>query len=302
VDPPSQELAVVIVSYQSREYLERALEAWSSTGHEPLVVDNASTDGSAHAARSSGARVLALSENMGYGAAANAGIAATAPAPYVLVVNPDAWPAGPDDADALLERLRQDDKLGAVGPCFVGIDGDEQPTLLPQASRWWTGSHAVTSFPGPRTPLARLRARSRPQFLVGAAILLRRAAIDDVGAFDPTFFLYHEEVDLCRRLVDGGWGLDVAADATFVHVGGVSTRPRWDAAYRELLRGHLRILDRYDGPEAADHARKLLATSLSVRARVGSQEQRRFLQGHANWLRAASVEEILERGADDRLG
>jgi GT2 family glycosyltransferase len=122
-----------------------------------------------------------------------------------------------------------------------------------------------------------------------------------VGAFDPAFFLYHEEVDLCRRLVAGGWQLGVAPDATFVHVGGVSTRPRWDAAYRELLRGHIRILDRYEGRPAADQARRLLAKSLAVRARVGSQEQRRFLDNHAQWLRESSVDDLLAAEAHNDL-
>jgi N-acetylglucosaminyl-diphospho-decaprenol L-rhamnosyltransferase len=286
-------LAVVIVSYESREYLERALDEWSKTDYVPLVVDNASSDGSAHAARSRGARVIAFSENLGYGTAANAGIAATAEAKFVFVSNPDVWPSSPEDVARLLARIEEDERLGAVGPTLEGIDGDAQPTLFPQASRWWTGSHAVTPFSSPRTPVARLGAARRPKILTGAALLLRRAAIEQVGAFDPSFFLYHEEVDLCRRLVAAGWRIGVAGAARFVHVGGVATRPRWDSAYRELLRGHVRILERYEGRDAANQARRWLATSLALRARVSSQEQREFLAGTARWLRDSSLEELL---------
>jgi GT2 family glycosyltransferase len=183
----------------------------------------------------------------------------------------------------------EEPRLGAVGPRFRGLDGELQPTLLAQASRWWTGSHAVTSFPSQRAPIA----RARPKFLAGAAILLRRAALEEVGAFDPSFFVHYGEVDLCRRLTAAGWQLGVAGGSTFVHVGGVATRPRWDAAYRDLLRAHLRILERYEGREVADRARRWLATSVAVRARVGSQEQRAFLARTSEWLRKTPLEELV---------
>jgi GT2 family glycosyltransferase len=133
-------------------------------------------------------------------------------------------------------------------------------------------------------------------------MLLRRAALDEVGAFDPAFFLFNEEVDLCLRLAAAGWHLAVAPESTFVHVGGVATRPRWKAAYREQLRGHLRLLDKHEGRRAAEQARRFLAATLAVRALLASQEQRRLLQEYARWLRGATVAELLEEQPAVRNG
>ena len=217
---PGHDLDVVIVSYESRDALVRCLAAWEPTGHSVLVVDNASQDGSAEAARSSGVQVLETGENVGFGSAANAGIAKSS-ARFVLVTNADAWPREPSAAGELLELLLREDAAGAAGPRFVREDGTRHPTLVPEASRWWTGGAAQTSIPSEAAPRWRPKLR-RPSFLVGAAILFRRSALDEVGAFDPSFFLFNEEVDLCRRLVERGWAL-VTSDAVFVHLGGIAT-------------------------------------------------------------------------------
>jgi GT2 family glycosyltransferase len=299
---PHPDLDVVVVSYESRDFLVRCLDAWSKTGISPLVVDNGSTDGSAEAARIAGVEVLELEENLGFGLAANSGIERGSRR-FVLVTNADAWPNAQGDAAALVAHAAADERIGAAGPAFVGIDGTPQPTRLPVASRWWMGRPAVTSFPE-RSQGSHVspRVHRRPTFLVGAAMLLRRAALDEVGAFDPAFFLFNEEVDLCLRLAAAGWHLAVAPESTFVHVGGVATRPRWKAAYREQLRGHLRLLDKHEGRRAAEQARRFLAATLAVRALLASQEQRRLLQEYARWLRGATVAELLEEQPAVRNG
>ena len=285
------DLDIVIVSYESRDALVRCLAAWKSTPHRVLVVDNASQDGSAEAASSGGVEVLETGENIGFGRAANAGIAATS-APFVLVSNADAWSREPFAVDVLLERLSRDDAAGAAGPQFVRDDGVPHPTLMPQASRWWTGGAAQTSVPEGAAPRWRPKLPGRPSFLVGAAILFRRSALDEVGTFDPSFFLFNEEVDLCRRLVAGGWTL-VTADAVFVHLGGIATRPRWHAAYREQLRSHLRLIEKHEGAPAAEQTRRYLASVLSAKALIARGDERRLLRDNAAWLRSGPARELV---------
>jgi N-acetylglucosaminyl-diphospho-decaprenol L-rhamnosyltransferase len=289
------DLDVVVVSYESRDFLERCLDAWAPSSYRPLVVDNGSSDGSAELAQARGLDVLDLPANGGFGAAANAGIEATAGrAPFVLVSNADAWPREPSDPARLVaEAGEREQQVGAIGPRLVGIDATSRPALLEETSRWWTGSGPVASSADDSVARRQLGHRGS-KFLSGAAILLRRASLDAVGAFDPAFLSVNADADLCRRLVDGGWKLATATNSTFVHVGGVSTRPRWDDAYREQIRGHLRMLDKHEGRAAAEHARRWLATSLGLRARLGPQVQRSWLQRHARWLRDATVAELLD--------
>ena len=286
----SRELAVVVVSFESRGYLEQCLDAWGQQPYDVVVIDNASTDGSAAAARARTDHVVELEENVGFGAAANIGIGATRE-PFVLVTNMDAWPTG-DAAMRLLECMRRDATIGAAGPALVGSDGRPQPTRLPMPSRWWTGRPAVTSHrTSPHLPFPLLDRRS--YFLVGAALLLRRETIERVGAFDDEFFLFNEELDLCRRIEAAGWRLALCPEATFVHVGGVAMRPRWDEVYREQLRGHLRLLRKHEGPAAAEQARRWLALTLRVRAAVRGRRGG-SVREEAQWLRTHSLEELLD--------
>jgi GT2 family glycosyltransferase len=159
-------------------------------------------------------------------------------------------------------------------------------------SRWWTGRAAVTSHP-PRLQLRLPFAARRPHFLVGAALLLRRETIDRVGAFDDEFFLFNEELDLCRRIEAAGSRLELCPEATFVHVGGVAMRPRWDAVYREQLRGHLRLLRKHEGPAAAEQARRWLSLTLRIRA-AGRGKRAGPVRDAARWLRTHTLEELLD--------
>ena len=290
---PRENVDVVIVTYESRDFLERCLEAWSAAGIVPVVVDNASSDGSADVSVALGAEVIALDENLGYGGAANRGIA-EGRRPLVLVANADAWPREAADVDRLVEHVFADDGIGAAGPAFADLDGRPQATLRPAASRWWLGRAAVTSFPDGGPAATHSLIGDRPSYLVGATTLFRRAALDQVGGFDPAFFLFNEEVDLCLRLAAAGWRLAVAGESRFVHVGGVSTRPRWRLAYREQLRSHLRLLDKHEGRDAAEHARRWLAFALVARSVASSTTERRFLGETARWLRRSTVAELLD--------
>src|SRR5215217_6113458 len=278
------EVVVVIVSHNSRGDLERSLPAVGAEDRQVIVVDNASADGSAAfvRVRFPHVKVLELRENVGYGAACNEGIARTSEA-LVLLLNPDAWPLG-DGIKRLAACAERHSASGALGPRLQAPDGTPQQSFGGVPTRWWLGKPAITSAPPrPRLPSLPSPPRSR-KFLVGAALLVRRDAFEQVGGFDPSFFMFAEEVDLCWRLQEAGWGVALCADATFVHVGGTSTRRDWPAMYREQLRGHLRLLAKHRDLAEAEAARKLLRRALTVRALVARGEQAKALRQAVRWL------------------
>jgi N-acetylglucosaminyl-diphospho-decaprenol L-rhamnosyltransferase len=287
-------LAVVIVSHNSRADLERSLPLVSAGEWQVIVVDNASTDGTPAFTHEQFPHVdvLELGENVGYGAACNQGIA-RASAELVLLLNPDAWPVE-DGIERLLRCAERHPGLGAVGPELRAPDGVRQPSAVPFPTRWWLGRPAITSAHS-RIPLIRLPTlRGGSKFLVGAALLVRRQAVEQIGGFDPSFFMFYEEVDLCWRLHEAGWGVASCPEAKFVHVGGTSTRRNWAAMYREQLLGHLRFLAKHRGSTEAEHARRLLARAVRVRSWAASGKEAEALRATVGWLMSADATALIE--------
>jgi N-acetylglucosaminyl-diphospho-decaprenol L-rhamnosyltransferase len=298
------EVAVVIVSYNTREHLLRCLRTVARQGYAVTVVDNASTDGSARVARTRfpSVRVLESPENLGFGAAANCGIEATEE-PYVLLLNPDAWPRDDHAIPSLLACARRNPEAGVLGPRLVDLDGMVQPSLVGVPTGWWAGSPALsTAGAGVLTRLA-LRLPTRGEhFLVGAALLLRRAALTDVEGFDPAFFMFGEEVDLCIRLQRAGWNVHLCPSSVFVHVGGAATSHDWPRLYHEQLRGHLRLLAKHEGTASAERARRYLRIVLGLRALVAAGEKRALYREAASWVASQSLAALLEPPARTRMG
>lgn len=246
VRPPR--VAVVIVSYDVRDLLAGCLKSLAGQGEglEVVVVDNASSDGSAEmvAADFPDVSIVRNLDNRGFGAAANQGIAATL-APYVLSLNPDTV-LHPGAIRGLSEYLDQHPEVGAVGPKILRPDGS-----LDLASR--------RSFPSPTVALLRLSLLSRlfpksprlarynltdrspdvPQEIdagTGACLLFRRAALNQVGVYDDAFFMYGEDLDLCFRLKEAGWKVMYWPASVVVHYKGRSSRQRSNAMIREFHR------------------------------------------------------------------
>ncbi|HXG67631.1 MAG TPA: glycosyltransferase family 2 protein [Blastocatellia bacterium] len=242
--PPAQ-IAVVIVSYNTRELLLAALASViESAPGEPVelvVVDNHSTDGSAAAARRAFPQVTVIenAENLGFGAACNQAIRVTR-SPLILLLNSDAR-LTPEALAALTECMRMNHRCGAAGCRMLDDAGRETVntrnflTPFNQVMEW----AGITAGFGPR----RLRRTRRPQlgknlidcsvdWIDGACLLLRRAALDEVGLFDEQFFMYSEDEDLCLRLRKGGWAVCYTAAGTALHRGGASSA----RARREMLR------------------------------------------------------------------
>lgn len=219
-------IAVAIVNYNTARDLRECLGSVYGAGADEVVVkDNGSTDGSVEMVRRDFPRTVVHPDfgNPGYGAASNQAIAACR-AEYVLLLNSDTLLAR-DTLAVLNEYLAANPRVGLVGPRLHNVDGSLQ--------------RSAHGFPAPFTirpvlryiPVLRDRSlltwphdRTRPvPWVKGAALAIRRTAFDAVGGFDPSFFMYFEETDLCRRLWNAGWEVHFTTATTIVHKGGAST-------------------------------------------------------------------------------
>jgi GT2 family glycosyltransferase len=268
-----------------------------------IVVDNASTDRTAALARESSpeTRVVALTENKGYGAALNAGLA-TASRPYVLLMNADAWPRE-GAVEALLDFARREPGIGVVGPRLLNVDGSLQPSLRGFPTPWRLATeYFFLRWLAPRTRLLNTfygagfehRSQRDAEFLVGAVLLVPRNVVDEIGAFDTEFFMFNEEVDFCYRVRQRGLRVVFFPGAEFVHVGGASTRLQWSRMYQEQLRSHLRFQAKHHGPRAAERARRVMLWAMRLRGLVFRGERRQLSREAASYLAQADAAALLK--------
>src|SRR5438128_3909845 len=209
--------------------------------------------------RYSGVRLIELDENRGYGAAVNEGLR-VARGRYLLVLNCDAWPV--DDAIKRLAAFAEDNpSVGLVGPRLLSPDGILQPSVRGFPTLWRLATeYFFLRWLAPRTRFLNAfyaanfdhRSHREAEFVAGAAMLVRRQAFNEVGGFDPAFFMFNEEVDLCRRLSVSGWTVEFTPEAEFIHVGGASTQTIWGDMYREQLRSHIRSLAKHESLTTAE--------------------------------------------------
>ncbi len=127
---------------------------------------------------------------------------------------------------------------------------------------------------------------------MGACLLVRRAAIDQVGGPDESFFLFSEEVDWCYRFARAGWKTLFTPEATCVHVGGASHGGR---LYRDNLRGHLRFFLKHHGPREAERVRSLLRAALVLRGKVVRGDKGAMYSDAARWIGTGDVRSLIER-------
>jgi N-acetylglucosaminyl-diphospho-decaprenol L-rhamnosyltransferase len=227
-------LRVVAVTYSPGDTLEGFIESLATATTLPVEVvlaDNGSTDGAPEraAARHPHVRLLRTGGNVGYGAAANAGLA-DATGRWALVANPDVR-FEPGSVDELLTVAARWPRAATVGPAIRTPEGELYPSArdLPALS---TGiGHALLGWVWPANPWTtryrreREGPRERPAgWLSGSCFLVDLAAFRSVDGFDPGYFMYFEDVDLAERLGRRGWLHVYAPSAVVVHEGGHATR------------------------------------------------------------------------------
>ncbi|MCZ2806494.1 glycosyltransferase family 2 protein [Modestobacter sp. VKM Ac-2983] len=293
-DAGTAPLRVVVVTYSPGEALDRCIESLADATVRPVEVvlaDNGSTDGSPEraAARYPYVRLLPIGGNVGYGAAANAGLAGLTSG-YAVVANPDLrFESG--SLDALLEAAGRWPRAGTVGPAIRTPDGELYPSArdLPRLS---TGiGHALLGWVWPANPwTARYRRereapRERPAgWLSGSCLLVDMAAFHSVGGFDPGYFMYFEDVDLAARMGARGWLHVYAPGAVVVHEGGHATRREPHRMQRVHHTSALRYLSgQYPGRRhaplraalRAGLGGRMLVSYISARVAAGARFQRR---------------------------
>lgn len=230
-------LDLIIVNWNDRENILIALDSVfalkevqaDSAFVNVVVSDNGSTDGSLEAITSTygeRVRIIENGANLGFGAGVNRAIMQTR-APYVFLLNPDATLT----TGALAELVRFMDahpRCAMAGPKTFEADGE----LAESCGQFdtWTGAFLRSSAWGDWPIFARFangaqlrswdyNSERRVDLVIGAAVVLRRSVLDEVGMFDERYFMYHEEVDLAKRIADAGYETWFVPTAFATHTG-----------------------------------------------------------------------------------
>lgn len=267
-------VAGVVVNYNSGGLLAGCVVSLKAEGvEEVVVVDNGSSDDSLAQLRETApfVRIIEPGRNLGYGAAANLGAAATS-APYVIVCNPDLSVRSGGVA-ALVQAMERDEALGVVGPMLRDASGEVYPSGREFPDLGQAIGHAFVGLVWGGNPWTKRYRRLGPDqhlpreadWVSGAFMLVRRLAFDSVGGFDEGYFMYVEDLDLCWRIRRAGWGVWYEPAAEVDHEQGVSTSRH---PYRMLLEHH-RSMWRFAARSASPRQRMLLPlVALAVGARL----------------------------------
>jgi GT2 family glycosyltransferase len=219
-------LSIVIPTYNTAAMtLEccRAAIASLPVGGEVIVADDGSTDGTSDLLRATlpAVRIVRLERNRGFGAAANAGVAAAKGA-IILLLNSDAR-IDRDAMTALLDAFAADARLGIAGARLINAGGTPQWSGGPKPSLLWM----VVMVSGIASVLARRRraaARGDVDWVSGAAMAFRSAVWNDAGPFNESYRFYAQDLELCIRARERGWQVRLIEDALVVHGGGETLR------------------------------------------------------------------------------
>ena len=244
---PEPRLSIIIVSYNTCDLLRQCL---SSIGkHSPrsqvIVVDNASRDRSVEMVRREFPEdvLVPLTENKGFAGANNVGMQ-HARGDLILLLNSDTY-LEDDTLDRCADWMRAHPPVGAISPKLIGFDGKPQLCAHPFPS-FRTRLRQTFRY---KTEVVEDRVEEGKGWLIGAALMVRRAALTANDLLDSHYFMYWEDTDLSSRLLENGWGLAVFRDGHVRHLGGASSngpdgsqRPELYACF---LRGKFRWLARH---------------------------------------------------------
>ena len=293
----AEDVSVVAVTYDALAHVERCLG--SVEGYETVVVDNGSTDGTVAVVRERFPHVEVLKqENRGLAAGWNAGVRRTSRR-YVLLLNADAWAVG-DAVARLADFADARPEAAVVGPRLLNPDGTLQRSVRGFPTVWRIATEYLF--------LRKLAPRSRAlnafyadgfahdevreaEFVMGACMLVRRAAIDAVGLLDERFFIFSEETDWCFRFQQAGWKVFFFPGAEVVHVGGATHGGRM---FRENVRGHLRFIAKHRGTREAERARRLMLVALRLRGVLFRGERGRLYRDVAGWLASGPAAQLVD--------
>lgn len=272
------DVSIVVVSYNVRDLLKQCLRSVEGAlpSRQVIVVDNASADGSAGMVREQfpSACLIENAENRGFAAANNQGFA-IAQGRYVLMLNPDTAVRG-GALETLVRFMDQHPQAGACGGRLYYGDGAPQhsafafPTLaqifLDFFPLNWRLTDSRLNGRYPREWYAR-GAPFQVGHPLGADLMVRREAAEQVGWLDEGFFIYCEEIDWCMRIRRAGWEVWCVPQAEIVHHEAQSTRQFRDKMFVELWRARFRLFEKHYSPAFRFAARRLVRWGLWNAAR-----------------------------------
>jgi GT2 family glycosyltransferase len=292
------ELSIIIVNWNVKPLLRdclnsvsKAIAAAPDLSTEIIVVDSASSDGSPDMVRKefSWVRLIANNKNVGYAGGNNMGVDA-AQGRFLFLLNPDTV-VHANILHQLVDFMDSHPQSGAVGPQLLWPDGSIQssrrrfPTV---GTLFWESTLLGQWFPNNRYIRDYQYADQTPdhpqivEWVVGAAILIRRDAWQQVGPIDEDYFMYFEETDWCRRAVEIGWLVYYQPDAQVVHFEGKSSEQVIAARTIRFQRSKLRYAEKYFGSSWAVLLRVFLWTTFAIQ---WLEETAKWLLGHKRSLR-----------------
>ena len=257
------DVSAVVVNYNTGQALSDCVASLRAEQvADVIVVDNGSRDGSLQALRAGddGALCQPVGENLGYGRAANVG-ARSAHGRYLVVCNPDLV-VKPGTIARLAAVMDRDVGVGIAGPRVVNADGTLYPSARAFPSLVDALGHGLLGLFRPANRFSRRyklldwdHAQTRTvDWVSGAFFLIRRDAWNAVDGFDPAYFMYMEDVDLCWRVTNAGWRVVYEPSGEIVHLQGMSTDRQ---PYRMIL-AHHRSMWRFAGRSTRGWRRALL--------------------------------------------
>jgi N-acetylglucosaminyl-diphospho-decaprenol L-rhamnosyltransferase len=295
----SSDLSIIIVSWNVRDLLRACLMSLTNDerratkdateassfvlrpSSEIIVVDNASADGSAAivAAEFPAVRLLANAENVGFTRGNNQGLA-VARGRYVFFLNPDTEVVG-DALVTMVAYLDAHPEVGALGPQLRYGDGSLQssrrrfPTFAtalfestPLAWHWpgnpWARRYRMEEQGSGSWELGSGARGQDVDWVVGAALMVRREALAQVGGFDEGYFMYSEELDLCQRIKEAGWQIVYLPTVQIIHHEGKSSEQVVAARHIRFQTSKVRYFRKFHGPFQAEALRVFILASFAV--------------------------------------
>ena len=295
------DLSIVILNWNVRDLLKRCVASLRSDRYtlEIIVVDNGSRDDSVAMVRESYPHVIVIAnaENRGFTGGNNQGIAA-AHGRHVMVLNPDTEVLG-DALDRLVIHLDEHPDVGAIGPQLLNPDRSVQssrrrfPTLAVAycESTWLQGI-------APKRILTHYYMGDIPpdhthevDWLNGACTVFRRDVIERVGVYDAhNFFMYSEELDLCRRVKEAGWKIVYLPEAQVVHYVGKSSDQAVASRHIYFQTSKVHYFRKWHGARQANLLRLFLLSQYlwqigleSVKGLLGSRRELRRQRVKVYW-------------------
>ncbi len=232
----------IVVDHDAGPLLEGCVRSLLENGASPIVVVENGAAGSAAAAledppvgpNAESVLLVRPGRNVGFGAGVNRGLAAlagaSAPPEWILVCNPDLV-VHPGALTALRQVLETEPAWALVGPRIFTETGAVYPSVRNFPSLSDAAGHALLALFNPENPYTLRYNPGTPEgnvvtgagWVSGSCFLARRSALEELGGFDEAYFMYNEDMDLCWRAHDAGWGVGFAGTAEVTHVQGVST-------------------------------------------------------------------------------